>query len=398
MADQRRNRPYSVTIYPQDGELPRVFAIADREGNGPRVADQLDAVLDDLLDSGLNPVDDIILYRNRAGIWDEVWVGRQRGFASIEPIDGEPRTVADALVALRKKWLPPWSPGDPGTYRVEDHGEVIAVCHEIPEKSGNNSAHQVIEGLKEQGEDLERRRVIFCDADGAWDELVVRGGVFVGSRGLHAEGLDEALERVRASGPANGAIVADSAWLGEAKEYLNSRSRIEAHEGESRDQKRSYGRGNDVDLDAFMNDEHAPGTLGHEVCRLIARYSDVVAAPDQKLRNLSAHEVESAGGDRQNPVAREIERLRAGYAANVAEQRSGPLRHVPTESLADLLDATMGSPIEAAAMRLVARDLREAAGPRESAWLDEARKLFAGVPRGTPDRNPAPEPGDGHDR
>jgi hypothetical protein len=222
MADERRNRPYSVTIYPQDGESPRVFAVADREGNGPCVADQLDAVLDDLLDRGLNPVDDIILYRNRAGAWDEVWMGRLRGFASIEPIDGAPQTVADAVLALREGLLPPWSPDDPGTYRVEKHGEVIAVFEEVPEKSGNSSGHQVVEGLKEQGEDLERHRVIFCDADGAWNELVVRNGVLVGSRGLHAEDLDEALERVRGSGPANGAIVADSAWLEEVRKALAS--------------------------------------------------------------------------------------------------------------------------------------------------------------------------------
>jgi hypothetical protein len=212
MVDKRGARlAYNLTIHPPTPDDPRVFAIVDRHERGPSVADNLDTVLSELDAKGLDP-EDIVLYRNRAGIWEEVWWGRH-GFASLEPIEGEPRTVADALRSLREELLPPWSPDDPGTYGISEHGEVIAVVEEVPERSGVSGGTQVIEALKEMGKDLDRRRVVFCDVDGVWSELVVRKGQFAGSRSIHAEGLSQALENVRASDPASGPIVADSAWL-----------------------------------------------------------------------------------------------------------------------------------------------------------------------------------------
>jgi hypothetical protein len=59
-------------------------------------------------------------------------------------------------------------------------------------KSVTNDAEHVIEDLLTAGFDLDANRVLYCDSDGVWDELVVRKGRFAGFHSLNAKDLDEA--------------------------------------------------------------------------------------------------------------------------------------------------------------------------------------------------------------
>lgn len=67
--------------------------------------------------------------------------------------------------------------------------------------SVTNDAENVIEDLLRAGYDLEHNRVLYCDSQGVWDELVVRSGKFAGFHVLDADDLDAAIMIATAKPP-----------------------------------------------------------------------------------------------------------------------------------------------------------------------------------------------------
>lgn len=60
-----------------------------------------------------------------------------------------------------------------------------------------NDAHAVVEALTKKTK-LEGKRIIVCDIDGIWDEMIVVDGKFVRFQELAFESMEEAVEAVTA--------------------------------------------------------------------------------------------------------------------------------------------------------------------------------------------------------
>ena len=77
------------------------------------------------------------------------------------------------------------------------HGNVIAITDHDQGRSVTNDAENVIADLVVQGFDLSRYLVIYRDARGIWDQLLVdRTGHFAGFSSINERDLSAALAKV----------------------------------------------------------------------------------------------------------------------------------------------------------------------------------------------------------
>lgn len=84
------------------------------------------------------------------------------------------------------------SPRSEFTYEMRGD-VVILVEHEGAARSVTNDAEKVISELHREGLDFTGKRVVYQDALGSWDELIVEGNRFVRFNLLNAPSLLDAL-------------------------------------------------------------------------------------------------------------------------------------------------------------------------------------------------------------
>jgi hypothetical protein len=85
-------------------------------------------------------------------------------------------------------------------YDYTVHGAFVLVVDQDRGRSVTNDAENVIEDLSRAGV-LAGRRVLYCDTDGRWDELLVSEGAFVGFVALGAATPAGALAKAEGRAP-----------------------------------------------------------------------------------------------------------------------------------------------------------------------------------------------------
>ena len=82
-------------------------------------------------------------------------------------------------------------------YTHSIHGRILALEDLGVGRSVTHDAQRVLQDLANQGLDLTQFRVIYRDATGRWDELLVDKGAFAGFAPLGATSLADAIARIR---------------------------------------------------------------------------------------------------------------------------------------------------------------------------------------------------------
>jgi hypothetical protein len=80
------------------------------------------------------------------------------------------------------------------------HGNVMAIKDEFrarfPTRTVTNDADDVVADLVRQGDLLPGMRVVYCDSEGVWDELLVKDGRFDGFAPIRAATIEAALAAI----------------------------------------------------------------------------------------------------------------------------------------------------------------------------------------------------------
>ena len=82
-------------------------------------------------------------------------------------------------------------------YSVTEHDEFLCLIDSGQGRSITNDAEAVIAELAAAGYDLGRKRVLYRDTMGYWDELVVKDGQFSHFRPIHETDLSRAIAKAR---------------------------------------------------------------------------------------------------------------------------------------------------------------------------------------------------------
>ncbi len=100
------------------------------------------------------------------------------------------------------------------SYTLTEHGEFLCLVDSGQGRSITNDAEAVIAELAASGHDLGRKRVLYRDTMGYWDELVVKDGQFSRFGPIHETDLSRAIAKARRGPVPLAADDAAALWAG----------------------------------------------------------------------------------------------------------------------------------------------------------------------------------------
>jgi hypothetical protein len=99
-------------------------------------------------------------------------------------------------------------------YSLTEHGEFLCLVDSGKGRSITNDAEAVVADLAAAGHDLARKRVLYRDTMGLWDELVVKDGQFSHFAPIHERDVQSAIIKARSGAPSDAAALAASLFAG----------------------------------------------------------------------------------------------------------------------------------------------------------------------------------------